>query len=65
MIQLWSNLEKYSCDICGRLGEKPVATVEHQDGSKVDICKRCKEDALRYPKFQEGIKSGDIKLILR
>lgn len=58
-MELYAGLEKYSCDMCGP-GPRPTYTVVHKDGSKVDICPVCYGRCLAYPKFQEGLKSGEI-----
>lgn len=57
---LYAGLEKYSCDMCGSMGEKPQKTVRHKDGSKADICGKCYSKCLVFPKFQQGLKDGDI-----
>ena len=64
-IQLYAGLEKYSCDMCGHLGSKPKYAVIHKDGTRVDICQVCRDKCLAYPKFQEGVKAGEIKVIER
>lgn len=62
---LYVGLEKYSCDMCGKLGERPKATIKHEDGSKADVCGCCLEKSKAYPKFQQGIKDGVIEIIMR
>ena len=62
-IGLYVGLEKYSCDMCGHMGSKPEYAVVHKDGNRADICRCCYDKCLAYPKFQEGIKSGEIKVI--
>jgi len=64
-VGLYAGLEKYSCDMCGEMGERPTHTVIHSNGAKVDICKCCHSKCIAFPKFNEGIKNGDIKLIRR
>ena len=64
-MQLYAGLEKYSCDMCGKLGEKPTHTVIHKDGERADICSSCYAKCIKFPKFNEGIKSGAIKLVNR
>jgi len=63
-IPLYAGLEKYSCDMCGP-GPRPTKTVVHQDGSKADICQVCYGRCLGYPKFQEGIEAGTIRVVDR
>ena len=63
MIQLYAGLEKYSCDMCGKLGVKPKYKVIHKDKSSLDICQCCYNKCINYPKFNEGIKNKDIKVI--
>lgn len=59
---LYAGLVKYSCDMCGEMGEKPTHVVTHKDGTRADICRCCYNKCLAFPKFNEGIKSGDIKV---
>lgn len=59
MFQVYAGLEKYSCDMCGP-GPRPTHTIVHEDRSKADICSVCYGKCLAYPKFQEGIKTGEI-----
>lgn len=61
MVELYAGLRKYSCDMCG-LGPRPFKTVTHRDGSKVDICDSCYRGCLAHPEFQEGVKTGQIKV---
>lgn len=58
-MEVYSGLTKVSCDMCLNL-VKPTRTVTHQDSSKADICDVCYGKCLAYPKFQKGIKDGDI-----
>ena len=64
MVTLYAGLEKYSCDMCGP-GPRPSKTVIHRDGSKADICLICYGKCLAFPKFQEGIKLGEIRVVDR
>lgn len=64
-MQLYAGLEKYSCDMCSKLGERPTHTVIHEDGQKVDICKDCYIKCMRFPKFKEGIVDKNIKVVKR
>jgi ribosome-binding protein aMBF1 (putative translation factor) len=61
MFGLYVGLEKFSCDMCGP-GPKPTKVIKHKDGSKAEICDICYGKCLAYPKFQEGLKSGEIKV---
>ena len=58
---VYAGLYKMSCDMCGDL-VKPQHTIAHEDKSKADICSICYGKCLAYPKFNEGIKAGDIKV---
>lgn len=62
MVVVYAGLHKMSCDMCGELS-KPKHIVIHKDRSKADICSICYGKCLAYPKFNEGIKAGDIKVI--
>ena len=58
---LYAGVWKFSCDMCGQIGERPKMTVIHvADKSKVDICSHCYERCLNYPKFLSGVKEGKI-----
>lgn len=58
---VYAGLHKMSCDMCGGLS-KPKHTVTHKDNSKADICSMCYGKCLAYPKFNEGVKAGYIKV---
>ena len=60
---LYAGLYKYSCDMCGKMGERPTHTVIHKDGARVDICKTCYCKCVNFPKFKKGIENKDIKLV--
>lgn len=62
-MQLYAGLVKYSCDMCGELGERATHRVIHKSGTKADICKGCHRKCLAHPKFNEGVKNGEIKVI--
>ena len=65
-MQLYAGLEKYSCDMCGKLGEKPTHTVLHiASKTQADICKTCYHKCMKHQKFLDGIESKHIKLITR
>lgn len=61
MIGVYAGLYKVSCDMCCNL-VKPKHTVTHKDKSRADICDVCYGRCLAYPKFNAGIKSGDISV---
>lgn len=64
-MQLYAGLEKYSCDMCGKLGERPTHTVIHKEGHKADICTECYIKCINFPKFKKGIADKNIKVVKR
>ena len=61
---VYAGLHKVSCDMCGGVdGYDYIVT--HEDGSCADICAVCYGKCQTYPKFQDGIKSGEIKVAPR
>jgi len=60
---MYAGLYKLSCDMCGRMGERPKKTVIHKDGSRADICECCYQKCLNYPKFTQGVQDEEIKII--
>ncbi len=59
-MSVYAGLRKISCDMCSHLNGYDYI-VTHKDGSRVEICSVCYGKCLMHPKFQDGIKSGDIK----
>ncbi len=59
---VYAGLRKVSCDMCGGIAGYDY-TVVHEDGSKADICAVCYGKCLVFPKFQDGIKSGKIRVV--
>lgn len=64
-MELYVNLEKYSCDICQLIGKRPTYTVIHKDNTTVDVCTPCRDKAIVFPKFKKGIELGEIRIITR
>ena len=59
---VYAGLYKVSCDMCGGV-EGWDYVVKHKDGSRAEICSVCYGRCLAHPKFQDGLKSGDISVV--
>jgi hypothetical protein len=62
-MEVWADLKKiYGCTLCGAT-VKPVKTVmESKTHTKADLCEKCWNDTKDYPKFVEGLKTGEIEV---
>lgn len=64
-LEVYANLEKMSCDLCGKL-EKPSYTITLVGTrSKADICSGCYQDSMKHEPFLKGIEKGEIQVTER
>jgi len=62
-MEVWADLKKlFGCTLCGAT-VVPVKIVQHKaTHTRADLCETCWDKTKDYPKFVEGLKTGEIEV---